>query len=364
MRELDDAVAFRGAGFHPENEIAEGNEQLAEVAQAQEARGVARRRSFRTLGEQYALLVAAGILLGVFAITEPGVFYTQSNIDIILGSQSVLMVVVLGQVISLSSGEFDISLAYVLGFTNQLSAVLMGEHQWGAPATILLVLAVGAAFGLVNAALTVLFGIPSIVVTLGTGTLLAGLGQLISSNNVVAGVSGFLVSATTNQILGLPLVFYYAVAACIITWLVLQHTRAGRHLYFVGQGPDVARLAGLPVARIRMEALVVGATLAALAGLLLTGQLASATPDTGSTFLLPIFAATFLGSTAIRPGQFNVWGSFVAVYFLAAGYTGLQEAGAQSWVQSVFYGGALVAAVLLGRLLGGVSLRAAVTGKG
>ena len=115
----------------------------------------------------------------MFAITEPSVFYTQSNIDIILGSQSVLMVVVLGHVISLSSGEFDISLAYVLGFANQLSAVLMGEHQWGALPTILLVLAAGAAFGLVNATLTVLFGTSSIVVTLGTGTLLAGLGQLI-----------------------------------------------------------------------------------------------------------------------------------------------------------------------------------------
>jgi ribose transport system permease protein len=314
----------------------------------------------RHQGERYALVVAWLVLLGIFALIEPGTFYTRSNIDIIAGSQSVLMILVLGQVISLSSGEFDISLAYVLGFANQLSAVLSGMHDWSAGLTILVTLAVGAGFGLVNAVLTVIFGIPSIVVTLGTGTLLAGLGQLISQNNVVAGVGGVLVSATSTQVLGIPLLFYYAIAACIVAWLILEHTQTGRHLYFVGQGPEVARLAGLRVPRVRMGALIAGAVLAALAGLLLTGQLGSATPDTGTTYLLPVFAAAFLGSTAVRSNQFNVWGSFIAVYFLSTGYTGLQEAGAQSWVQSVFYGGALVAAVLLGRLLGGVSLRAAV----
>ena len=267
------------------------------------------------------------------------------------------MIAVLGQVISLSSGEFDISLAYVLGFANQVSAVLSGEHHWAAGLVIVATLGVGLFFGLVNAVLTVVFGIPSIVVTLGSGTLLAGIGQLVSANNVVAGVGGFLVKATTTQVFNLPLLFYYALAASLVVWVVLQHTRSGRHLYFVGQGPDVARLAGLRVPLIRMAAMVAGAVIAALAGLMLTGQLASATPDTGATYLLPIFAATFLGSTAIRVGQFNVWGAFIAVYFLSTGYTGLQEAGAQSWVQSVFYGGALVAAVFLGRILGGVSLR-------
>lgn len=323
--------------------------------------GLARGKSIQALGEQYALIIAFAVLLVVFAVIEPSRFYSRANFDIILGSQSVLMVAVLGQVISLLSGEFDISLAYVLGFANQLSAVLSGEFHWGALPTILVTLSMGAGFGLLNASLTVLFNIPSIVVTLGSGTLLAGIGQLISSNNVVAGVGGFVASAATTQVLDLPLLFYYAVAASIVAWLLIEHTRTGRHLSFVGRGPDVARLAGLKVSRIRMGAIVAGSVIASLAGVMLTGQLGSATPGAGATYLLPIFAAAFLGSTAIRPGQFNVWGAFIAVYFLSTGYTGLQEAGAQSWVQSVFYGGALVAAVFLGRLLGGVSLRSVFT---
>ena len=320
-------------------------------------------RSFRGIGERYALVAAFAALLVFFAIIEPSLFYSRGNIDIILGSQSVLLVAVLGQIISLSSGEFDISLAYMLGFANQLSSVLSGEYHWSAAATILMTLVVGACFGMVNAVLTVIFGIPSIVVTLGTGTLLAGIGQLITGNNVVAGVGGFLVSSTVTQVFGLPLLFYYAVFASIVVWIVMQQTRMGRNLYFVGEGPDVARLAGLRVAWIRMGAMVTGAMFAAFAGLLLTGQLGSATPDTGASFLLPICAATFLGSTSIRSGQFNVWGSFIAVYFLASGYTGLTEAGVQSWVQSVFYGGALVTAVLIGRLVSGVSLRGAMAGR-
>lgn len=67
--------------------------------------------------------------------------------------------------------------------------------------------------------------------------------------------------------------------------------------------------------------------------------------------LLPAFAAAFLGETAIRPGQFNVWGSFVAVYFLVTGVTGLELLGVSGWVEQVFYGLALVLAVTIVQLI-------------
>ncbi|HEY2055670.1 MAG TPA: ABC transporter permease, partial [Solirubrobacterales bacterium] len=92
--------------------------------------------------------------------------------------------------------------------------------------------------------------------------------------------------------------------------------------------------------------------LAAAAGVALAGVLGSSDSSVGGKYLLPAFAAAFLGSTAIRPGRFNPWGAFAAVYFLATGITGLQLEGLSGWIEQVFYGGSLVIAVVAARLAG------------
>jgi ribose transport system permease protein len=112
----------------------------------------------------------------------------------------------------------------------------------------------------------------------------------------------------------------------------------------------VARLSGVRVGRVRWGAFVTSGTLSAVAGVVYTGTTGGADPSSGLTFLLPAFAAAFLGATSIAPGRFNPWGSIVAVYFLVTGVTGLQLLGAESFVQQLFYGGALILAVALARL--------------
>jgi ribose transport system permease protein len=91
---------------------------------------------------------------------------------------------------------------------------------------------------------------------------------------------------------------------------------------------------------------VVASTLAGVAGILLVGLTGANSPSTGDAYLLPAFAGAFLGSTTIKPGQFNVWGSFVAVYFLVTGATGLQLLGYTGWVENAFYGASLLVAVV------------------
>jgi ribose transport system permease protein len=124
----------------------------------------------------------------------------------------------------------------------------------------------------------------------------------------------------------------------------------GRRLLFVGRGRSVARLSGIHVARLRWGALVVSGLISAFAGVLYAGTLGSADPTSGLSFLLPAFAAAFLGATTIMPGRFNPLGSIAAVYFLVTGITGLQLLGVQTFVQQLFYGGALVLAVALSQL--------------
>ena len=93
--------------------------------------------------------------------------------------------------------------------------------------------------------------------------------------------------------------------------------------------------------------------LGALAGVVYAGTIGAADPNSGLTYLLPAFAAAFLGATSIQPGRFNPIGSVIAVYFLVTGITGLSILGVSTFVQDLFYGGALIVAVTLSQLVRG-----------
>jgi ribose transport system permease protein len=131
----------------------------------------------------------------------------------------------------------------------------------------------------------------------------------------------------------------------------LHFTPLGRNMRFVGENREVSRLAGVRVTRIRIGAFTCGGFLAGLGGVLAVAQTGGFDPNSSQAYLLPIFAATFLGTAVLQPGRFNPLGTQIAVIFLATGVLGLQLLGATSWVSNVFYGGVLVVAVTLSTVL-------------
>jgi ribose transport system permease protein len=190
-----------------------------------------------------------------------------------------------------------------------------------------------------------------LIVTLGTGTFIGGVVLWVSDSNTISGVSQNLVDLViVHLIFGIPLEFFYGLGLCLAIWYVFEFTPLGRRMLFVGRGRNVARLAGVAVARLRWGGLIASGVIAALAGALYAGTTGAADPTSGTSYLLPAFAAAFLGSTTIMPGRFNPWGALIAVYTLATGITGLQLLGVPSFVQNLFYGGALVIAVALSQL--------------
>jgi ribose transport system permease protein len=300
------------------------------------------------------ILLRYGILLVwlftaiVFSILRPTTFFTFGNLQTIAGSQAVLVVVSLALIPTLIAGEFDVSVSSVTGISLVLIGWLNVLHGWPIGWAIAVALLVGIAVGSVNAFFVVIAQVPSIVVTLGMGTLLIGAAVGINSLST-GGISQGLVTAAHQNILGLPLAFYYGALLTALSWYVLSHTPLGRYLYFVGAGRNVARLSGIPVDGIRAGSFIVGSLVSALAGVLLAGWVSASDPNVGPTFLLPAFAAAFLGSSVFEPGRFNSWGTFVAVYFLVTGVTGLELLGVAGWIEQVFYGSSLVLAVAVSR---------------
>jgi ribose transport system permease protein len=301
--------------------------------------------------EQAGLLVAFALVIVVFWALRPGTFGTLSNFQTILSSQAVILALAIGLMIPLIAGELDLSLASVLGLTNVLIGWLNATHGWPIWLAVVVAMLTGAVIGLVNGLLVVKLKLSSIVVTLGMGTLLAGLALGITSTPIT-GISTTLTTVVRFQIFGLQSSFYIALLATVIVWYVLSYTPIGRYLYFVGVGQTVARLAGLRVDRLKIGAFIAGSLVAALGGVLLVGLLGAADPNSGPALLLPGLASVFLGVTAFTVGRYNAGGTLVAVYFLVTGITGLELMGYSGWVSSVFYGASLVIAVALSRLVG------------
>jgi ribose transport system permease protein len=301
--------------------------------------------------ERYGLVLAWLVVIAVFGALRPDTFLTQANFSTIFGSQAVIVILTLGLLIPLTAGDYDLSIAGVLSVAAMIVAVLNAQHHVPLALAILAALAAGLVVGAVNGGFVMLFGIDPFIVTLGTGTILEGVVLWLSNSQSISGVSTVLVDAVIGRrLLGVPLGFWYGVLLCIGLWYVLEFTPLGRRLLFVGRGRRVAALSGFNVARLRWGALVASALVAALAGVVYAGTTGGADPSSGQSFLLPAFAAAFLGATGIVPGRFNPWGSFVAVYFLVTGITGLTILGVASFVQELFYGSALVLAVALSQL--------------
>jgi ribose transport system permease protein len=185
-------------------------------------------------------------------------------------------------------------------------------------------------------------------VTLGTMTIVQGVIYIISGNNSVGIVSTNLSNwIFGNDFLQIPLEFYYGLAIFLIVWYVLSFTPVGQKALVIGQSREVARLSGVRVTRQRSWAYILGAGIAAIAGIAYAGTNGTVDPGAGSTLILPAYAAVFLGATAIKPGRINAVGALFAVYFLATGTVGLELLGTQSYYQQIFYGVALVAAVTI-----------------
>lgn len=314
----------------------------------------ARRQVWIDRGERYGLIIAWLVVIAAFGIARPTTFLSWANFSTIFGSQAVLVVMTLGLIVPLTAGDYDLSIAGNLTLSSMTIAVLNVYLGWPILAAVLVALLVGLVIGAVNAFIVLYFRINSLIVTLGMGTFLHGITLWISNSNTISGIDFAITNAViVTRLFGIPLAFYYALLVAAIIWYVFTFTAAGQRLLFVGRGREVAKLSGIRVGQVRAITFLVSGLLGSVSGVLFVGSLGAADPNSGLSYLLPAFAAAFLGATSIVPGRFNPIGSVIAVYFLVTGITGLSILGISTFVQDLFYGGALVVAVCLSQLVRG-----------
>jgi ribose transport system permease protein len=293
------------------------------------------------LGAAYVL----AIVVVVFSIAAPDTFPQWATAQQIFASNAVVALASLALIIPLAAGMFDISVPYTMTLTGVMSTYAIVNSGSSVFVGIALAMLVAGAIGLINGFVVVVAKIDALVGTLATGFLIQALVLWRADNQTISGPQ---LSGTYSDIaqktwfggLTLPVLYVIIVAAGV--WYVLAQTATGRRIYATSFNRDASRLAGVRTARLRFLCLVSSSVVAGIAGIVLASTLGSGSSTAGNSYLLPAFAAVFLGATQVRPGYFNAVGTVLAVVLLGTLTTGLGLVGAAQWVQQMTTGLVLI----------------------
>jgi ribose/xylose/arabinose/galactoside ABC-type transport system permease subunit len=329
------------------------NLQPAAPASAAPEPGAARAAVMRRFLEgdgrrMIMLLVALGLLIGVFSGLSSGREVLVSNILNIATSGSLLGIVAVGEVVVMIAGGLDISIGSTAGLVSSVTAVVMVDSHESVVAGILAGLAVGVAAGLVNGVMVAYVGVNSVIATLATYSAYAGLALLATNGQEIGIASNFFSVLGTGSGLGVPYLVWVLLVVCLTGGFVMRYTDVGRQVYAVGGSIRAARLAGIKTARYLTMVFVASGLCAAVAGVLLAAQTGSAQPSEGSVGLeLTAITAILLGGVPLAGGSGSVLGAILGVALLATLDNGLLLVGLQEFWQQVATGGLLVTAVVL-----------------
>lgn len=292
------------------------------------------------------LTVAVIVFFSVWSTTTL-TFPTLANLQITLDAQAATLALAIAVLFPILCGEYDFSVGSIAGLSAIAAATVMSDGS-SLTAGMVTALVVGIAVGVVNGALVTLARVDSLVATLGMMTIIAGVVTLMTDGkSIVEGIPVSLTSMPAKNVLGIPQSFVIVTLVALVALLVLTYVPFGRYIAAIGMNREASRLLGLRPGRKVFMTFVISGAIAGAAGMLLLAANGSASPKAGPQLTIPAFAAVFLSVAAIRPGRFNVWGTLVAVIFLASLNSGLNLAGVGSAFNDIANGAALILGVAL-----------------
>ena len=292
------------------------------------------------------------IFLGIiafFAVYAPS-FATGGSVANIGRQTAAITIVAVGMTLVIINGEIDLSVGATVSLTGALAAVLM-SNGWPAGAAILAALAVGATIGAFNGLVTAYVGVPSFLVTLGMLEAV-GAGALMLTKTVAVPITSvtFTTVFGAGSLLGIPIAVLWAALVVLAGVYVLRKTVYGRWVYATGGNRNAATYSGVDTKKVVLISFIVSGTLAALAGLLLSGRAGAGDPTVGTGMELSAIAAVILGGTDLFGGKGSGLGTVVGALFIGVVGIGLILLGANAQLQQFITGAIIIGAVAVNRL--------------
>ncbi len=304
--------------------------------------------------QPFWVTVALILMCAAMSVYQPEAFASSDNFYNITRNFAFIGLMAVGMTAVILTGGIDLSVGSIMGVVGVVAGlVLQAEHHW--TLAILAGLATGALAGIVNGVLIAYVGLPSFVVTLGMLSIARSLAVVLSENRMIYqfGPHGdTFIEIGGGAILGIANPVWALIVLALVFGFVFNFTAWGQYLYAIGSNENAARLTGVPVRRVKMQAYVVSGLTAALASVLIVGWQGSAINALGQGYELRVIASTVIGGADLMGGAGGAYGAVVGAALIEVIRNSLLMAGVDANWQGAFVGLFIVLAVLLQRIRG------------
>lgn len=313
----------------------------------------ARRRPMpRLLGPSTNIAIILLAIVVYFSATKFSEFFTVYNLTNIANSAAILLIMGVGETFVIITAGVDLSVGSVLVFSGVMAGEVMSGNGWGTGLLgIVVALACGAAWGVVNGVVVAKGKVPPLIVTLGSFGAAQGLAEVISGGNDLHNIPSSLVNSIgVGEVGGLPYLVIIAAVIAIAGGVALSYTRFGRYTYAIGSNAEAARRATIKVDRHLIKVYALAGALAGAAGILSFAYFGTTTIAGHATDNLNVIAAVVIGGTSLFGGYGLVIGTVIGALIPAVLSNGLVIVGVSSFWQNVAVGVVLVVAVYIDQL--------------
>ncbi|MFI5494545.1 ABC transporter permease [Actinoplanes sp. NPDC051859] len=279
-------------------------------------------------------------------------FFSAANLSLVLAQVTVIATLALGQTLVILTAGIDLAAGAIAVFSSILMASFATDLGMPGMLALLFGFACGTAMGMLNGFLVTRFKLPPFIVTLGTLTIFFSLNSVISKSETVRGsdMPGLMTWTGTSIPIGTFRLTYGSIIMLALFGLffyALRSTAWGKHVYATGDDIEAARLAGIRTNRVLFSVYTLAGLLYAVAGWILIGRLASASPNVGVDYNLDSITAVVLGGTSLFGGRGGVLGTLIGALIVGVFRNGLQLGGVEVVWQGFAIGLLVLVAVSL-----------------
>jgi ribose transport system permease protein len=298
---------------------------------------------YMELINKFGLLAGFILLLIVMSFTSP-FFLTEVNLINILRQVTVVGVISVGMTFAVISAGIDLSVGAILAFSGIVMVSVQSEGTFVAFSIALLA---GIICGLANGVAISVGKVQPFIVTLASMTIIRGITLILSDGKPILLTDSTLLSIGTSYIGPIPSLVVIFAVVIFLGWILLSKMKFGRHTFAIGSSENASKLAGIKINKLKILIYTLSGGLAALAGILLTSRLSSASPIAGMGYELEAIAAVAIGGAKLTGGTGRMGGTLLGVLIVGVISNGLVLMDVNAYVQQVVKGIIIFAAVLI-----------------
>lgn len=295
----------------------------------------------------YAIIVAI-LILGIILTFVSDNFLTVTNLVNILRQVSMVAIMSVGAYFVIVSGGLDASMGAIVGVCSVVCATLLVKLSMPPVLAVICALAAGALAGLINGLTITRLNIPPLIATIGLKMILVGVAYIICQGYTISGIPDAIVTIGRGYAFHLdwlPIPVAIMIVIALLSDFVSQRTKFGRYIYAVGGNAEAAHLSGIKYKNVQMWAYIIAGLSAAIAGIIVTGRLASGDANAGDGWEFDAIIACVIGGVSTTGGRGRVFGAIFGTIMIGLLNNGMTLLNIDSYYQQVVSGLVLMAAI-------------------